>query len=162
MTLRFATPGDTAFTVPPDRAANAPPPDGMTPDTTRMLVARGSGRIEHHWLRGLPAVLDPSDVVVVNTTRVLPAAVSASLDGIAAPLRLHWSTGVPGNAPNPGGTRIVGVVEVRRADGPVSQPFHHVRAGHRLQLPAGGSARLLYPLRDHHRLWVAKLELPEG
>jgi S-adenosylmethionine:tRNA ribosyltransferase-isomerase len=41
-------------------------------DAARLLVDLGTG-VEHRRVRDLPPLLDPGDVVVVNTTRVLPA-----------------------------------------------------------------------------------------
>jgi S-adenosylmethionine:tRNA ribosyltransferase-isomerase len=43
-------------------------------DEARLLVVRrGAGTFEHHIVRDLPALLAPSDLLVVNDTKVLPA-----------------------------------------------------------------------------------------
>jgi S-adenosylmethionine:tRNA ribosyltransferase-isomerase len=52
-------------------------------DESRLLVlGRQTARISHHCFRELPSFLKPSDVLVLNETRVIPAA-----------LRTHKSTG---------------------------------------------------------------------
>ena len=57
------------YQLPDERIAQLP----VEPrDSARLLVDRGSG-VEHRHVRDLPDLLDPGDVVVVNTTRVLPA-----------------------------------------------------------------------------------------
>ncbi len=43
-------------------------------DAARLLVIRrGSATISHHYFRDLPELLNPGDLLVLNTTRVLPA-----------------------------------------------------------------------------------------
>ncbi|MBN2623382.1 MAG: tRNA preQ1(34) S-adenosylmethionine ribosyltransferase-isomerase QueA [Acidimicrobiales bacterium] len=42
-------------------------------DAARLLVDRGAEGVEHRTVADLPSLLRPGDVVVVNTTRVLPA-----------------------------------------------------------------------------------------
>src|SRR4051812_29174104 len=54
------------------------PPEarGVGRDGVRMLVAeRSTGRTSHHRFTDLPALLRPGDVLVVNTSATLPAAV---------------------------------------------------------------------------------------
>jgi S-adenosylmethionine:tRNA ribosyltransferase-isomerase len=42
-------------------------------DAARLLVAVGSGPVEHRHVRDLPELVGPGDVLVVNTTKVMPA-----------------------------------------------------------------------------------------
>jgi S-adenosylmethionine:tRNA ribosyltransferase-isomerase len=42
-------------------------------DASRLLVDRGSAEPEHRYVRDLPELLRPGDLVVVNDTRVIPA-----------------------------------------------------------------------------------------
>ncbi len=51
-------------------------------DAARLLVDEGDGRVTHLTVADVPGLVRPGDVVVVNTTRVLPAR-----------LRLHKETG---------------------------------------------------------------------
>ena len=70
---------------------------GLARDDVRMLVARGDGRLVHARARELPDFLRPGDLVVVNTSATLPAALAARrTDGTALELRL--STPLPGAA----------------------------------------------------------------
>ncbi|HUH08039.1 MAG TPA: S-adenosylmethionine:tRNA ribosyltransferase-isomerase, partial [Egibacteraceae bacterium] len=128
---------------------------GLQRDELRLLVAhRSDGLLDHRRLRELPDVLRSGDILVVNTTRVIPAAVPARRDD-GAQLRVHLSTPVPGGW---------WLVELRRADGPGTLPFADGRAGEELSLPAGGAVRLLAPHAsvpgDGVRLWLAALRLP--
>src|SRR3546814_2105712 len=92
--------------VPDDLIADRPPEaEGRRRDSVRMLVAhRGSGELEHATAAELPRFLDPGDVLVVNTSSTLEAAVR-SYDG---ELVVHLSTHL-------GAARWV--VEVRRPCG---------------------------------------------
>lgn len=149
------------FTLPPELAATAPPEArGLARDEVRLLVShRSHDRLTHTQFRALPQLLDPGDVLVINTSGTLKAALSATRANGDA-LELHLSTRLPAD---------LWVVEVRQPDGVASAPFRSARAGEVLALPAGGSATLLAPYAtDRHtampatpRLWVAALDLPE-
>jgi len=59
------------YSLPEDLIAKTPLP---TRDASRLLVvSRGSGQIRHLLIRDLPDLLAPSDCLVLNNTRVLPA-----------------------------------------------------------------------------------------
>src|SRR4051794_40216325 len=104
-----------------------------------MLVATRGG-LSHAQARDLPACLRPGDVLVVNTSATLPAALPAvRADGTA--LVLHLST--------PDGAQRW-VVELRR-DG---ERFGGGRAGEALALPGGATATLLAPHLAGARLWL--------
>jgi S-adenosylmethionine:tRNA ribosyltransferase-isomerase len=58
------------YELPPDRIAQVP----IEPrDASRLLVDRGSAPPEHRTVADLPGLLRAGDVLVVNTTRVIPA-----------------------------------------------------------------------------------------
>jgi len=62
------------FTVPAGAEARMPPERrGLARDAVRLLVAR-PGRVTHTRFRGLPVHLDRGDLVVVNTSATLAAA----------------------------------------------------------------------------------------
>src|ERR1700729_3904927 len=67
------------FTLPADLEAHEPPEARGTPrDRVRMLVSRATtGQLSHHRFRDLPGLLRPGDLIVVNTSGTLPAAVPA-------------------------------------------------------------------------------------
>ncbi len=119
---------------------------GAARDDVRLLVARrASGRIDHARFAELPELLFPGDLLVVNTSATLPAAVPVR--GSDPALRLHLSSPVPGD-------RDVWLVELRR-DG---RRFGAGRPGLVLRLPAGGAVVLLE--RHGGPLWRAALRLP--
>ncbi|MEU0508041.1 MULTISPECIES: S-adenosylmethionine:tRNA ribosyltransferase-isomerase [Amycolatopsis] len=130
------------FTLPPDSEATAPPERrGVPRDAVRLLVAR-PGRIEHHRFRDLPDLLQPGDLVVVNTSATVPAALD-SVRGNGKPVPVHLSTTL-----DDGGW----VVEVRLADG--SGPDLSVHPGERIRLPGGVTLTLVEPFTSA-RLWRA-------
>jgi len=58
------------FALPPERIALRP---AIPRDSARLLVVRGNAPFEDRTVRDLPRVLAPSDQVVVNDTKVIPA-----------------------------------------------------------------------------------------
>jgi S-adenosylmethionine:tRNA ribosyltransferase-isomerase len=134
-----------AFELPARLEATEPPP---VRDQVRLLTAAGTG-LSHHDFTDLPDLLAPGDLLVVNTSATLPAALPAG-DG----LRMHLSTPLPGVFADDGHERWV--VELR--DG--TAPYRRGRAGERLALPGGGVAELLAPYLGGQRLWAVRLTLP--
>jgi S-adenosylmethionine:tRNA ribosyltransferase-isomerase len=141
-----------AFELPPALEANEPPEArGLARDDVRLLVAsRGTGELAHHRFRDLPALLRPGDLVVVNTSATLPAAIGARRrDG--RELLVHAAMPAPGL---PGGTRWL--IELRTADG--AAPLRDGRAGERIELAGGAVAELLAPYAGEQRLWLVRIE----
>jgi len=147
------------FTVPPEREAHQPPEArGLARDEVRLMVTdRRTGEIAHARARDLPAFLRSGDLLVLNVSATLPAAVTAQRpDGRT--IALHLSTGL---VPD------LWIVEPRmltaaggRADGSATPRAPSVATGEVLSLPAHGRATMLLPYRRSHRLWVAHLDLP--
>ena len=133
-------------------AARVAPPGER--DMVRMLVAAPGEPLVHAGFRDLPEHLRPGDLLVVNASATLPAALP--LEGGR---RLHLSTPLPPprSGPWPDDGRERWVVELR--DG--ASRFRGGRPGERLALPAGGTAELLAPYLGGARLWAARLTLPE-
>jgi S-adenosylmethionine:tRNA ribosyltransferase-isomerase len=134
--VSFALPRANEATTPPEAR-------GLARDEVRMLVARPD-ELVHARVRDLPETLHPGDLLVVNTSATLPAAVRLA-DG---PL-LHVSTQLDDGD---------WVVEVRRPDN--RGPGRTV-PGEQLVLPGG--LRLL--VRGEHpagqsRLWRATPSTP--
>jgi S-adenosylmethionine:tRNA ribosyltransferase-isomerase len=138
-----------AFEVPPVQPARER-------DHVRMLVASRAG-ISHHRFLDLPELLEPGDLLVVNTSATLPAALSrVGGDGL---LRVHLSTPLPEppGRPWPDDGHERWVIELREGDA----RHRGGRAGQRVELPGGGEAELLAPYLGGRRLWAARLRLPE-
>ncbi|HZT65953.1 MAG TPA: S-adenosylmethionine:tRNA ribosyltransferase-isomerase [Acidimicrobiales bacterium] len=143
----------TSFVLPPELEAGTPPERRVgARDRVRLMVAR-PGRIEHRQFTDIEAELDPGDVVVINTSATLPAALAVTgPDGL--PFRLHVSGRVP-----VGGLWLV---EVRRPAGAASLAAPADRQGQRLALPAAASAELISPATAGSRLWVARIRGLDG
>jgi S-adenosylmethionine:tRNA ribosyltransferase-isomerase len=133
------------FELPARLEADRPP---EARDEVRLLVANRADRsIIHSRFRELPRFLAPGDLLVVNTSATLPAAVPATrADGEDLELRL--STPAPDLDPE-----RAWIVELRRGDEPYA-----AGVGERLMLPAGATAELVAPYAAP-RLWLARLEL---
>jgi S-adenosylmethionine:tRNA ribosyltransferase-isomerase len=140
--------------LPLAEATSPPERRGVARDLVRLLVGRGDGMLQHAVVRDLPRLLDAGDLLVVNTSETLPAALDAVAPG-GRPLRLHLSTPLRGADPD----EHLWTVELRIPAGPGTLPFAAARRGWRLALPGGGRARLL---RGGPRLWTARLDLPVG
>lgn len=148
------------FTLPPELEASEPPEArGLARDEVRLMVSyRSDDRVQHTRFRSLPDFLEAGDVVVINTSGTLNAALNAqSEDGTA--YELHLSTRLPAD---------VWIVEVRKPVGDTHEPFYNATAGMILQLPGGGRATLLTAYNGqerqqpgHTRLWLAALDLPD-
>ena len=139
-----------AFDLPGRLEAHEPPEArGLRRDEVRLMVARrNDGGIVHTRFQHLPTFLAPGDLVVVNTSATLPAAVPARReDGTRLELRL--------STPAPKRSAEYWVVELRRGE----SPFGGARAGEELSLPAGGTVEILAPYASGARLWLARLDL---
>ncbi len=138
-----------AFELPSRLEAHDPPEArGLARDQVRLLVAeRASGDIAHSSFRDLPDLLAPGDLLVVNISATLPAAIDATrADG--SRVRLHFAT----RAPTLDGSWRV--VEVRSEDG--GSPVRG-RAGERLRLAGGGAEiELVAPYVSSARLMLAR------
>jgi S-adenosylmethionine:tRNA ribosyltransferase-isomerase len=150
MSVRLDSRPRTRFSLPPgSEATTTPEQRGLSRDGVRLLVARPDG-VEHARFRDLPAQLSPGDLVVVNTSATLPAALAVVRgDGVEAPL--HVATELDGGD---------WVVEVRRPDN--AGPAGDVAPGEVVRLPGGVelTVRESYPQAGltGSRLWRAALE----
>lgn len=152
-----------SFQLPPDLEAGEPPEArGLARDQVRLMVSyMANDALEHRRFRELPEVLRPGDLLVINTSGTLKAALPATRRQ-GAPLELHLSTRLPAD---------LWIVEVREPDGHASRPFSTACAGDDFDLPGGGRVRLLAPYDRPGRaaqgqacggrLWVAALDLPQ-
>jgi S-adenosylmethionine:tRNA ribosyltransferase-isomerase len=145
-----------AFQLPPALEAREPPEArGLARDDVRLMVAtRSDGQIEHARFRDLPSYLSAGDLLVINTSATLPAAIPARReDGTRVELR--FATAAP-HAPAGGDWWVV---ELRSADG--AQPFRGARAGEELSLDGGARVEIVAPYAGGQRLWLARVEAGE-
>jgi S-adenosylmethionine:tRNA ribosyltransferase-isomerase len=149
------------FRLPPELEASEPPEArGLARDEVRLLVSYcRDDTVEHTQFRQIADFFQPGDVLVINTSGTLNAALNATRqDG--TPLELHLSTHLPAD---------LWIVEVRQPTANATEPFYHAGVGEMLQLPGGAHAKLLTPYMSDRqqpapgkiRLWIATLQLPE-
>jgi S-adenosylmethionine:tRNA ribosyltransferase-isomerase len=131
------------FTLPKTLEAAGPPESrGLPRDGVRMLVSRrAAGTVEHQRFGDLPRLLLPGDLLVINTSRTLPAEVHAGRG-----LAVHFSTPLPDGA---------WLVELRQVAGKSTVPDGRGIAGQVIGLPGGVALTLLE--RATARLWRARL-----
>lgn len=163
-TIRAEYPGGTLldFALPPSLEAGEPPEArGLSRDDVRLMVSRyGNNTVRHVAFRDLPEYLEPGDVLVINTSGTMNAALSATR-GDGTPFELRLSTHLPAD---------LWIVEPRRLEGRSTRPLYVAVPGEALALPAGAAATLHVPYRHDRdavpeaaasaRLWIATLRLP--
>lgn len=142
----------TTFALPASLHARTPTEHrGIDRDQVRLVVAR-PGAVHTTRFTALPAHLAPGDLVVVNTSATVPAALDG-FDGDRTVVVHLASRQDDGDW----------VVELRATDG--SGPVLDGRAGQVVTL-AGGATLLLRRVRaragDGVRLWEAEVALPRG
>ena len=138
-----------AFEIAADLEAHEPPEArGVPRDGVRLLAAhRLSAEVEHRTFRDLPELLAAGDVLVINVSATIPAAVPARRDAGGGAVRVHFATRAPHLDDD------WRVVEIRSADGrrPARLP-----AGERLSLSGGASLELVAPYASGQRLMLAR------
>ncbi|HEX6457544.1 MAG TPA: S-adenosylmethionine:tRNA ribosyltransferase-isomerase [Thermoleophilaceae bacterium] len=141
-----------AFDLPTVLEAHEPPEArGLARDEVRLMVAsKHDCAIAHASFRDLPGFLRAGDLLVVNTSATLPAAVPARRsDGSS--LELRFSTAAPDL---PDGRWWV--VELRTGDGLAPHPGGE--AGEHLTLAGNGDLELVAPYVAGSRLWLAHFD----
>ncbi|MEV6097864.1 S-adenosylmethionine:tRNA ribosyltransferase-isomerase [Nocardia sp. NPDC051981] len=138
---------ELAFTLPGELSATSPPEArGLARDEVRILVC-DAGTVTHARFRELPRFLRAGDLVVVNNSAMLSAAVDARYGDAAAVL--HFSTWLDDGR---------WVVELRDPAG-VPWRGRALKPGARITLPAGRIATVRTRwLRGGDRLWAADVE----
>jgi S-adenosylmethionine:tRNA ribosyltransferase-isomerase len=152
------------FTLPNELAAHEPPEArGLARDDVRLMVSRvADDAIAHTRFSHLPDFLSAGDVLVVNTSATINAALDAvrkARDGSESDVILHLSAPLSDER---------WVVELRRPWAAGGGPLLDAEAGEQLRLAAGGTAQLVEPYATDGitraagrvRLWIAALTLP--
>jgi len=141
-----------AFDLPRALEAHEPPEArGLARDEVRLMVAsRAAGSLEHARFRDLPEHLRPGDLLVVNVSATLPAAVPGRL-GAGERVELRFATAALD-------LELHGswwIVELRSPGG--EAPHRGARAGERVALPGDTSVELVAPYAGGARLWLARM-----
>ncbi len=146
------------FTLPSTLEAGEPPEvRGLERDEVRLMVSYiATNRVVHTRFRQIGDFLESGDVLVINTSGTLNAALPATRsDGTL--LELHLSTHLPTNR---------WVVEMRAYQDnreKTTKPFYDIYPGESFELPFGASVTFHSPYAPGYamkRLWVATLNLP--
>jgi S-adenosylmethionine:tRNA ribosyltransferase-isomerase len=116
-------------------------------DVAMLVTSRYDGSLVHARFGELPRFLVPGDLLVVNTSATVPAALPARLG--EQMLKLHLSTPVG---------HETWAVELRTGD---LLPFKRPPIGTRLELPGGAHAELVAAYLGSERLGLARLWLGE-
>ncbi|RBQ21665.1 S-adenosylmethionine:tRNA ribosyltransferase-isomerase [Spongiactinospora rosea] len=132
------------FDLPAALEAHEPPEArGLARDGVRLMVSwRDTGHIAHRGFADLPDLLAPGDLLVVNDSATLPAAVR--LDKLA----VHFST------EREDGSWLVELRHRTQAGG--TRPYGGGAPGEWLPLPGQATLRLIE--RETPRLWRARLD----
>jgi S-adenosylmethionine:tRNA ribosyltransferase-isomerase len=146
------------FTLPAALEAHVPPEArGLGRDGVRLLVSHGAtGEVTHHRFTDLPSLLRAGDVLVVNTSATVPAAVPVP----DSPLVVHFSTELPDCSWLVELRQTAAKTSVRDTAGDEpgsSAPFRGGRAGARYPLLGGGAVTLRRPF-SAGRLWESDVD----
>ena len=139
-----------AFELPGVLEAREPPEERGVPATQSGCSWRQgrAARSSTGCSSTCPPYLDPGDLLVVNVSATLPAAVGASRED-GSRVRVHFATRAPGL------DERWRVVEVRSADGSRPRGGH---TGEQLDLDGGASLQLVAPYASGARLMLARFD----
>jgi S-adenosylmethionine:tRNA ribosyltransferase-isomerase len=152
------------FKLPASLEAGEPPEArGLARDKVRLMVSHytNDSFTHHDCFCEFDSYLKPGDVLVINTSGTLPAALPAERED-GTQLELHLSTRLPETADSD-----LWVVELRLLAEGKTSPFLTATAGERVCLPEGGELMLLAPYSPSTkessgvRLWIAQLFLSD-
>jgi S-adenosylmethionine:tRNA ribosyltransferase-isomerase len=140
-----------AFELPSSLEATEPPEaHGLARDAVRMLVTcRGSGALVSSSFQLLPSILEAGDLVVINTSATIPAAIDAT-DDDGERLVIHLSSLLDDGR---------WIVEPRQLDRGVATRWRGSPPTSHLRLAGGATVRLDEPLGSVERLWIARLDV---
>jgi S-adenosylmethionine:tRNA ribosyltransferase-isomerase len=143
------------FELAPALEASEPPEArGLARDEVRLMVAsRSSADMVHTRFRKLPSYLRPGDLIVINSSATLPAAVPAT-NGDGTAIEARFATRAPWSE-----STDLFVVELRSAGG--EAPLSLGRAGGQILLAGGVRLELLAPYAGRGRLWLARAHTAE-
>lgn len=146
--MTIAIPRTRFDRAPASDATEPPEARGLSRDGVKLLVAGPDG-IVHGRFTDLGRHLRPGDLLVVNNSATLPAAVPGTRDG--GPVMVHFSTGI---------ADCVWVTELRpHVDATGHLP--DIRPGERIELPNGAALVVTssYPTPNvaGSRLWTSRL-----
>lgn len=151
--MNTTTPSIVQFDLPSHLACPVPTEDrNMERDEVRLMVTANSGKTQHTTFNHLPAFLQRGDVLVVNTSATIPAALPVSLPG-GKQGRLHLSTKLSDRQ---------WLIEIREIAGNKTRRWHDGMRGMTFCLPSASTVTLkerFYSNQQWINLWVAEFNL---
>jgi S-adenosylmethionine:tRNA ribosyltransferase-isomerase len=137
-----------SFELSPALEASEPPEArGLARDDVRLMIAtRSTGGIVHAQFRELPSFLEAGDLLVINISATLPAAIAATRTA-GTPIEVRFATRAPQATAD---DRYV--VELRSMDGATPAAGS---PGERIALAGGATLELVAPYDTADRLWLA-------
>lgn len=146
------------FTLPNELEATAPiEARGLPRDAVRLLVSHyETDQVAHDQFFNLTNYLSAGDVLILNTSATLPAAVRGLRQDTE--IELHFSTQLDD---------ALHVVELRTVTPNGTKPFYYADSGDQILLPANASLDLIEPYQrtvqsgGRVRLWLARLQAAE-
>jgi len=157
MTTSLADVSRLTFELPPALEAKEPPESrGLARDEVRLMVSSDDDDITHTRFTSLPGLLRAGDVLVVNESATVNAALPAIRPG-GERVVLHLSQRLPDDR---------WAVELREPVEHGTRPLRTASAGELLALPGGVRVRLIAPYggrraQEGTRLWVASAALSD-
>src|SRR5512132_1269724 len=151
-----ATASPLAFDLPALLEAHEPPEArALARDEVRLMASyAGDDAVTHTRFTALPTLLRRGDVLVVNESATVNAALPA-IRPSGERVRLHLSQRLPDGS---------WVVELRRLHGNTTRPLRTAMAGEILSLPTQAHVSLLSPYGElsatgETRLWLSSLSV---
>jgi S-adenosylmethionine:tRNA ribosyltransferase-isomerase len=141
-----------SFELAPALEASEPPEArGLARDDVRLMIAtRSSGGIVHARFRDLPSFLEAGDLLVINISATLPAAIAATrTDGTS--IEVRFASRTPQSTAD---DRFV--VELRSMDGDAPAAGS---SGERIALAGDAMLELVAPYDTAGRLWLARTHM---
>lgn len=152
--LDFELPGNLEASEPPEAR-------GLQRDEVGLMVSyMATDSIIHTQFRNITDYLKAGDVLVINTSGTMNAALNGTRQADNQPFKIHLSTQLPAN---------LWSVEVRQsnAEKHSTRPYYSGKSGEVYDLPNGASLTLLTPHRAEQRqgrhsvrLWIATFSPP--
>lgn len=154
--MNVTVPSIIQFNLPLQLACPKPTEErNMKRDEVRLLVTTGSGQIDHTTFNQLTSFLQRGDVLVVNTSATIAAALPVSLPG-GQQGRLHLSTKLNSRE---------WLIEIREITGNKTIRWRRGEPGMVFQLPSGVNITLkerFYKDQKWLQLWVAEFNVHQS
>jgi len=130
---------------------------GLQRDEVRLMISnRENDKIHHTSFKNITSYLQEGDVLIINTSGTLKAAIPITLPN-GEEGRIHLSTKKEENN---------WLIEIRQVIGNKTKRFHGIKQGDTFELPEGGVMKITKAFygnqleTTHLQLWKAKFSLP--